>query len=664
MAPYECSKDDLNKMPMDKLRKVATNINKTKTGRIDRVSDYKADRRSELADIIWEIWGGDIGWEKHIPSIPNPETTDSPYQSTEQTPSSSAEVPIQSDTPPETPQSDIVRMPPPKKSTPRTDTPSGPPQTDTPPGLPPSPQTDTPSGLPQTDTPSGLPPRIQAQKASPQTYTPPGLPPGVPPRIQARTPSPQTYTPPGLPPGVGLKYGFTTIQDPPPLPQKRKEKKVIIPKVEFNFNDSDLMTEFTVNLKTYTPGDPELPDSDDIGVDELLELVKKDDFCIKVANSLKDIYIAKLKKYVNLQEKTMQSIKNDNHEKMEMQITAKIDKQDLDRLFPMIIINTAFLTKLKVLTSLAEKKLKQFISPTSQAVIKLVREKLMLSITDEDDGIVSVTGASRVHIRNQLCKMIYILSKGYRPFMDAFLNLVFTGPAGVGKTKLAKTYAFVFENSGILLRGDLIIASPKDMVGEYVGHTAIKSAGVLMKALEGVILIDEAYQIMPCKAGKLDNDSKSFGPEAITEIVNFLDKYMGMSIMIVAGYQKEMENCFFAANEGLSRRFPNRVSIPSYSTNDLLNIFINGVNSKIEKDIFNSDISRYIYTLIVKLSQKDPNIFANQAGDMMNLASMFLNSYYGSVKSIWGKSFEDDILIANSAINQFLRNKGYSLIVE
>ena len=167
-----------------------------------------------------------------------------------------------------------------------------------------------------------------------------------------------------------------------------------------------------------------------------------------------------------------------------MQKTLNIQKEELDRLFPMIIINTAFLEKLKVLASIAQKNLNKFISPTNPNLIKFVREKLILSITDEEDGIVSIIGASRVQIRNQLCKMLYILSKGYYPFMDAFLNLVFTGPSGVGKTKLAKTYAFVFENSGILLRGDLIIASAKDMVGEYVGQSAIKSAGVLMKALE------------------------------------------------------------------------------------------------------------------------------------------------------------------------------------
>ena len=418
------------------------------------------------------------------------------------------------------------------------------------------------------------------------------------------------------------------------------------------------MDSINIKLEKYTPGAPEPPDADDISPEELIELVKEDDFCIKVAQSLKDIYKAKLEKYQKLQKKTLQSITNDTTEKNEMFLTSGIEKQELDRLFPMITINTAFLIKLKTLYKLAVTKGIEYNIPNNRRVIDMVRENLLEAITDKEDGILSVTGVSRVKIRNQLCKTLYILSKGYRPFMDSFLNLVFTGPAGVGKTKLAKTYAFVFEKAGILLRGDLIVASPKDMVGEYVGHTAIKSAGVLMKGLEGVILIDEAYQIMPCSNGVLVKDSKTFGPEAITEIVNFLDKYMGMSIIIVAGYEKEMENCFFGANEGLNRRFPNRISIPSYSNSDLLSIFINGVNTKIGENIFTEEIVKYIFTIIVKLSRENSSIFGNQAGDMVNLSSMFLNSYYGSVKIIWG-SFDHDILIVNSAFNQFLRNKGY-----
>lgn len=229
-------------------------------------------------------------------------------------------------------------------------------------------------------------------------------------------------------------------------------------------------------------------------------------------------------------------------------------------------------------------------------------------------------------------------------------------------TKLATSVGFVLAKSGILLVGDVIVASPQDLVAGWVGQTAGKTAGVLRKGLENIIFIDEAYQIMPCQDGKIPKDTKSFGPEAITEIVNFLDKYIGLSIMIIAGYKREIDGCFFAANEGLQRRFPIRWPLPPYSVTDLLNIFLNEASRRLGKNIFKKEDAHYIYTLMEKLNNADDKIFVNQAGDIMNLVSIFLNAYYGSYKVQWG-SYDNNMIIINSTFNTYLRNKGYSMTV-
>ena len=244
--------------------------------------------------------------------------------------------------------------------------------------------------------------------------------------------------------------------------------------------------------------------------------------------------------------------------------------------------------------------------------------------------------------------------------MNSFLNMVFTGPAGVGKTKLANTVGFIYKKSGILLKGDVVVVSPKDMIGEYVGQTAGKAAGVLMKGLEGIVFVDEAYQIMPCHDGKLQEGTKSFGPEAITEIVNFLDKFVGLSIMIVAGYKREMDGCFFAANEGLQRRFPVRMTLPPYTVTDLLNIFVKTTVARLDENIFSDDIAKYIFTVMLQLNEQDEEVFKNQAGDIMNLVSAFLNAYYGSIKVSWG-TFDQEVIIVNAAFNRYLANKGLQM---
>lgn len=489
------------------------------------------------------------------------------------------------------------------------------------------------------------------------------------------TPFPQDIMgpPPPRPPPrpVILKPHMPKPPSPPSPPSSITSITSIRPthptkpgKIDFDFKD-DIMTQINVELE-HLPSfqdedeDTSVNNPNDVTPEILLKLIKSDEFCLKIATSLRDIYKVKKEKYIKLEEKIKESIRIDKYEKNKM--SNVVNSSDLDKMFPMIITNTAFLIKLETLKDLSDKKYNEFLL-LDKKVIKDIRNKFILAITDTEDGIISISGESRKLIRNQLCKQLFILSKGYRPFMDAFLNMVFTGPAGVGKTKLAKSYGFVFQNSGILLQGELIVLSPKDMIGEYVGQTAVKTAGMLMKGLESVIFIDEAYQLMPCVNGTITDGQKSFGPEAITEIVNFLDKNVGMSIMIVAGYQREIDGCFFAANQGLRRRFPINIKIPKYSNTDLLNIFLNESVRRIGDNIFDKEIARYIYTIIVKLDEQDNTIFSNQAGDMMNLSSMFLNSYFGSYAYGWGK-YEDDLHIVNETFNIFLRNKGYSMNIK
>jgi hypothetical protein len=391
---------------------------------------------------------------------------------------------------------------------------------------------------------------------------------------------------------------------------------------------------------------------DDITPEILNKLIEQDDFLKNVQKTLTALYKAKHKKYSEIYNKVTKSIEHDKNEKKKLY--GVVDPQKLDNMFPMIAVNSAMMVKVEDLKDKAKNKINK---PDTIATIK---KNLSNAVNNIDSGILSISGDNRAAIRNSMCKTLYILSKGDKPFMDAFINMVFTGPAGVGKTRLADTMGYVYAQSGILLGGDVIVVSPKDLVGEFVGQTAGKAAGVLMKGLENILFIDEAYQIMPCQDGEIQTGSRSFGPEAITEIVNFLDKYIGLSIMIVAGYEREMKGCFFAANEGLNRRFPLRYKLPLYDTLSLFNIFVSGVTKRLGKNIFNKDISLYIYSLMVKLNNLDPDIWKNQAGDVMNLVSIFVNTYYGAYKLSWDKE-SDRRLLVNTAFNGYLKNKGYQM---
>ena len=191
-----------------------------------------------------------------------------------------------------------------------------------------------------------------------------------------------------------------------------------------------------------------------------------------------------------------------------------------------------------------------------------------------------------------------------------------TGPAGSGKTKVAGVISHTMRNMGILLRQKVTLATKQNLVGQFIGSSGPKTRKLLAKSMEGVLFIDEAYTLTPCP-GDLSNNQ--FSEEAVGELINFIDKFIGCLVIIVAGYKDKMDNCFLKFNEGMGRRFPKMVDLLCYSTNDLFLIFENFLSQSIDIE-FNKKQRVYIKSMIHFLNNND--IFTNQAGDMLNLSKI------------------------------------------
>lgn len=144
------------------------------------------------------------------------------------------------------------------------------------------------------------------------------------------------------------------------------------------------------------------------------------------------------------------------------------------------------------------------------------------------------------------------------------LHMIFTGNPGTGKTTVARLLAELLKEMGVLPKGHLVEVERADLVGEYIGHTAQKTREHIKRALGGVLFLDEAYSL--ARGGE-----KDFGKEAIDTMVKAMEDYKDQFVLILAGYEEEM-NYFLRSNPGLPSRFPIRLSFPDFQLDELMQI--------------------------------------------------------------------------------------------
>lgn len=414
--------------------------------------------------------------------------------------------------------------------------------------------------------------------------------------------------------------------------------KAIGPKyIPGNYNHVDILN-VTLGKKEYAP----LPSTRiSITLNELRKEVDKPSFIKNFANASKDLMTAKVdfytRKIVETQKENL--VLRDKIRRLKL---AGMSDKAIDDYYPCRNNMEAFLVDLEDLVSAIKGK--------ANTTSEQIKKGLIEAIDDPDQGISSLVGIDEV--KDQIASQLYSFSKGYKTFMGSFNNIALYGPAGIGKTRVAQAIAFVFSKVGILATDRVKIATRAELIGQFIGQTAPRTRSILFESLEGVLFIDEAYQLTMGGA----ND---FGAEAITVIVDFLYNYVGMNITIVAGYEDLMVKHFMTYNEGLPRRFPYRYILTPYSDAQLTDILVNNLKRKVPETIdVDQNICDFLFSMISKIRSEFPDAIKYQAGDMLNLSASLNKAITSSFKIKW-KNGKPNIPILVAGFDDFLSTKGY-----
>lgn len=212
-------------------------------------------------------------------------------------------------------------------------------------------------------------------------------------------------------------------------------------------------------------------------------------------------------------------------------------------------------------------------------------------------------------LKEQIVNQILFFVQGLQPVnSDMMMHTVISGKPGSGKTTVGEILAKIYKTLGFISTDRFTKVERSDLVGQYLGETAIKTKKALLKATPGVIFIDEAYSL-----GNPEGRD-SFAKECVDTLNQFLSENAGELVCIIAGYKDSLEMCFFKQNPGLARRFPWRYHIPQYKPKELYSIF----KLQNEESLWTLNCDPKVEETLMCFFRENKDMFINNGGDTKN----------------------------------------------
>ena len=145
------------------------------------------------------------------------------------------------------------------------------------------------------------------------------------------------------------------------------------------------------------------------------------------------------------------------------------------------------------------------------------------------------------------------------------MHMCFTGAPGTGKTTVARILTGILYDLGYIKENKYVEINGQNLKGGYVGQTAILTKLVLKSAKNKILFIDEAYALY-------DESANGYGKEAVATLLKHMEDERDNTIVIFAGYKKDME-MFLAMNDGLKSRINRYIDFNNYTLEELTQIF-------------------------------------------------------------------------------------------
>lgn len=246
----------------------------------------------------------------------------------------------------------------------------------------------------------------------------------------------------------------------------------------------------------------------------------------------------------------------------------------------------------------------------------------------------------------------FLLTKNLSKEINSdMMHAVITGSPGCGKTTFIEILAKIYVGLGVLKKGHIVKTRRSELIGKYLGHTAIQTQKKIEEAHGGILLIDEAYAL-----GNPEGRD-SFSKECLDTLNQALSEQKADFICIIAGYKDALETSFFKYNEGLKRRFPFRYEIDKYTSDELSMILFKKIEEYghwgVHKNsIWTPEFTKKQLQTVIKDNFKH---FVNQGGDM---ESIFLGAKIAQNKRVFLLELAEKkkLLLADikTSINKFI----------